>query len=90
MKLIIERDDKVYNLLDDRKGVVQSVYRELNIAIVKFDNSTDKVTLDNLVVLHDQDEYPGENEDEDFLDKLIHMGKKLIHKLNQRSRKRVV
>jgi tRNA(Ile2) C34 agmatinyltransferase TiaS len=80
MKLIIERDDKVYNLLDDRKGVVQSVYRELNKAIVKFDNSTEKVTLDNLVVIDDNS---GENEDEDFLSKLIHKGKKLIHRLKR-------
>lgn len=82
MKLIIERDDKVYNLLDDRKGVVQSVYRELNIAIVKFDNSTEKVTLDNLVVI-DRDDNSGENEDEDFLSKLIHKGKKLIHRFKR-------
>lgn len=80
MRLIIEQNDKVYNLKDDRKGVVQSVYRELNLAIVKFDNSTDKVALDNLVVIDDN---PGENEDEDFLDKLIHMGKKLIHRLKR-------
>jgi tRNA(Ile2) C34 agmatinyltransferase TiaS len=80
MKLIIERDDKVYNLLDDRKGVVQSIYRELNKAIVKFDNSTEKVTLDNLVVIDDNS---GENEDEDFLSKLIHKGKKLIHRLKR-------
>ena len=79
MKLIIEQNDKVYNLKDDRKGVVQSVYRELNLAIVNFDNSTEKVTLDNLVVI-DHDNNSGENEDEDFLDKLIHMGKKLIHR----------
>lgn len=82
MKLIIERDDKVYNLLDDRIGVVQSVYRELNIAIVKFDNSTEKVTLDNLVVL-DQDDNPGENEDEDIIDKLMRKVKKLIHRFKK-------
>lgn len=82
MRLIIEQGDNVYNLLDDRKGVVQSVYRELNKAIVKFDNSTEKVTLDNLVVIN-QDDNSGENEDEDIIDKLINKGKKLIHRFKR-------
>lgn len=83
MRLIIEQGDNVYNLKDDRKGVVQSVYRELNKAIVKFDNSTEKVTLDNLVVIN-QDDNSGENEDEDIIDKLINKGKKLIHRFKRR------
>lgn len=82
MRLIIEQGDNVYNLKDDRKGVVQSIYRELNVAIVRFDNSTEKVTLDNLVVIN-QDENSGENEDEDIIDKLINKGKKLIHRFKK-------
>ena len=77
MKLIIEQGDNIYNLKDDRKGIVQSVYRELNLAIVNFENSIEKVTLDNLVVIN-HDDNSGENED--FLDKLIGKGKKLINR----------
>jgi hypothetical protein len=82
MKLIIEQNDKVFNLLDNRKGVVKSVYRELDLAIVEFENSIEKVTLDNLVVIDYQNS--GENEDEDFLDILIGKFKNLIHRFKRR------
>jgi hypothetical protein len=82
MRLIIEQNDRVHNLLDNRKGVVQSVYRELNVAIVRFENSTEKVTLDNLVLIN-QDENSGENEDEDIIDKLIRKIKNFIHRFKK-------
>lgn len=76
--LIIERDDVVINLKDNRKGVVKSVYRELNVAIVEFSNSTEKVTLDNLIVLRVQDS--GENKSLNIFTKLMRKVKKLIHR----------
>ena len=72
MKLIIEQDDIVYDLATDRKGVVQSVYRDLGKAIVKFSDSTDKVSIDNLVVLDNQQDDNSEVEnDKGFIEKLI-------------------
>ncbi len=76
--LIIERDDIVVNLKDNRKGVVKSVYRELNVAIVEFINSTEKVALDNLIVLRVQDS--GKNESLNIFTKLMRKVKKLIHR----------
>lgn len=78
MSLIIGRDDIVINSKDNRKGVVKSVYRELNIAIVDFTGSTEKVTLDNLIVLRTHDS--GENESQSIIHKLIRKVKKLIHR----------
>jgi hypothetical protein len=80
MRLMIEQGDNVYNLKDNRKGVVQSIYRELNLSIVKFDNSTEKVALDNLVLIN-QDEKSGENEDKSI--NLISKVKKFIHRLKR-------
>lgn len=76
--LIIELDDIVINLKDNRKGVVKSVYRELNVAIVEFINSTEKVTLDNLIVLKVQNS--GEYESLNIFTKLMRKVKKLIHR----------
>lgn len=78
MSLIIGRDDIVINSKDNRKGVVKSIYRELNIAIVEFANSTEKVTLDNLIVLKAQDS--GEHKSRNIFKKLMRKVKKLIHR----------
>ena len=72
MSLIIGRNDIVINSKDNRKGVVKSIYRELNIAIVEFVDSTEKVTLDNLIVLKAQNS--GE-------DKSLNIFKKLMRKV---------
>ena len=78
MSLIIGRDDIVINSKDNRKGVVKSVYRELNIAIVEFVNSTEKVTLDDLIVLKVQNS--GEHKSRNIFIKLMRKVKKLIHR----------
>ena len=77
MSLIIGQNDFVINSKDNRKGVVKSIYRELNIAIVEFSNSTEKVTLDNLIVLKAQNS--GEDKSHIFK-KLMRKVKNLIHR----------
>lgn len=78
MSLIIERDDVVINSKDNRKGVVKSIYRELNVAVVEFIGSTEKVTLDNLIVLKAQDS--GEDKSRNIFFKLMRRVKNLIHR----------
>lgn len=82
MSLIIGRDSIVINSKDNRKGVVKSIYRELNIAIVEFANSTEKITLDNLIVLTAQDS--GEDKSLNIFKKLMRKIKNLIHRLKRR------
>lgn len=78
MDLIVERDDIVINSKDNRKGVVKSVYRELNVAVVEFMGSTEKVTLDNLIVLKTQES--GEDKSLNIFSKLMRRVKNLIHR----------
>lgn len=52
----LREQDKVYDIVNERRGIVKTIYPEINIAIVYFDGDVDKVLLDDLVLLKEDPE----------------------------------
>ena len=66
----INEGDKVYIVSSETTGRVQTVYPELQIAIVKTAEGVSKVRVDELVRLSEEAEDPKEVKKDSLLDKV--------------------